>query len=182
MADPFAKVQPGEPLKIHAAAWNRMLDTVRQPHAVAAEPGEIEQASNIVLVRNQTGQPVPAMGVMQVSGVAITPVGGSLTGTDAASSRSRSFVQRPILSGGMPSAASNSIAVALEPIAENAIGRCAIGGVFAVKVHITQSSHEYAGGRPNDVTQLASAACGPVRLLWKEPFVSGANRWAVGKM
>jgi hypothetical protein len=81
-----------------------------------------------------------------------------------------------VFNGIMPSGGSQAVAVAMEPIAAGKIGRMAIGGLFACKVKVLAESHQYARGRANDVTQLISAECGPVRLVWSEGVV-GDNKF-----
>jgi hypothetical protein len=181
--DPIKKVRPGERLQIPARAWNRVLDTLgpNLGYAAGASAG-VERASNIVLVRNDSGMNLPACAVLGISGVAISPVGGTLTGTDAASARARSFFERPALTGIVPSTADHSdkFVVTLEPIAAGAIGRAAAGGVFACKVQVNDIFHNYATVKGGDPLQLQSSACGLVQLLWRE--VAGSDSWAVGVM
>lgn len=177
MADPFAKVQPGEPLKIHAAAWNKMLDTVRQPHGLAAAFSGVEQASNVALIRNDSGIAVPACGVLGISGVTRDPEDGEFAGTNQQSGFVREFVRRPILTGVAPQIMTHGerFVVALEPIAVGAVGRAAVGGMFACKVLVTNIQHGFATIRNGSVASLQSARCGPVQLLW-----INQHGWAVG--
>lgn len=183
MADPFHKVRPGEPLKIHANAWNKMLDVVGQRHAIGADSTADEKASNIVLVENVSVLDMPIFGVLAIDGasIPIDPSGGTMYGTDEASARAREFARRPVLRGGinLPSDASKTLVICLEPIQSGKIGRAAIAGCTPCKVHVTNVMHTHAGFRPGDHTQLLSSACGPVRLAWKEQTV-GVNKWAVG--
>jgi hypothetical protein len=155
-------------------------------------PSRVEPASNVVLVKNLSGFDVPEMGVIRLSGVVVSPVGGKMS--DAAgdseqqkslNSQTRSFFASPVIAGALPLAGSD-FAIALEPIEKNRIGRCAVGGVFACRVHVINESHAYASPRNDDQTRLASANCGRLRLLWKEPGLSGADdefgKWAIGTM
>jgi hypothetical protein len=119
--------------------------------------------------------------VLGISGVEISPVGGNLTGDTDADKRAREFASRPVLTGGLPSSGSDDFVVAMEPIKSGAIGRAACGGVFACKVNVTNTTHKFAKAKNNDRTQLESASCGVVQLLWKEGG-TGANKWALGAL
>jgi len=179
------RIESGQKLStaISARAWNRAQDAAdivldgRSRFGAPSQSG-VEQASNIVLVRNDSGADVPWLGVLGLGGPIISPVGGTLGGTDAASDRAREFVRRPVLSGGMPS---GTFAVAMEPIPAGAIGRAAVGGVFACRVDIVADWHGFASARGGDRTQLQSTDCGPLKLLWKDGG-TGQNKWAVGVM
>ncbi len=167
--DPIKKVRPGERLQIPARAWNRVLDTLGPNLGYAAgEPQGSSPVSMIILVRNNSGNPVPWLGVLAIGGPVIDPTGGSLTGTATTDARAREFVANPVMNGGTPSGGSQQVAVAIEPIENGKIGRMAISGRFACKVKVLSTSHGYARGRNGDVTQLISAECGPIRLLWTE--------------
>lgn len=180
--DPIKKVRPGERLQIPARAWNRVLDTLGPNLGYAAGVDEpIEKAANIAMVRNSSGLPVPAGGVLALFGtIANNPSGGTLGGTAAADSRAREFLQRPVLVGTKCTATDVvQVAIALEPVADGAIGRFAVGGMFPCKVKRINSAHRYARGRVDDVTQLITTGCGPVKLLWVES-TDGEDKWAVG--
>lgn len=191
--DPIKKVRPGERLQIPARAWNRVLDTLGPNLGYAAgEPAGIERASNIVLVRNDSGETVPWLGVIGFKGVVIDPSGGTLDGTNDASKRAREFVSKPVLVGDHPSSdfsIGEKIGIAIEPIGVGKIGRAAIGGAFACQVYINSQTHGFAvpvrainaipdGGNK---WELNSADCGPVKLLWKQAG-TGTMKWAVGTL
>jgi hypothetical protein len=187
MARNDGRIEPGQKLAgaISARAWNRAQDAAdRVLGAGAGFTGGgatgADAASNIVLVRNTSGVPVPILGVLAVGSPVISPVGGNLTGNAAADSAARQFASgQVILIGSTPSGGSGPVAIAMEPIAVNAIGRMAVGGCFPCKVKVT-GQHSFARGRKDDVTQLISTSCGPVRLLWREG--NGDDKWAVGVM
>ena len=189
MARNDGRIEPGQKLAgaISARAWNRAQDAADRVLGVGtgANGGGAtgaEPAPNVVLIKNTSGQDVPMCGVLGISGVEINPSGGNLTGTADADKRAREFVSRPILTGVTPAAAhAESFVVTLEPIANNKIGRAAVSGVFACKVNVTNASHRFATAKNDDGSQLQSAACGVLQLVWKETG-TGANKWAVGVM
>jgi hypothetical protein len=186
---PDGRVEPGQRISsaFSARAWNRAQDAAdvvlgARTGAEAGASAGVERASNIVLVQNNSGQDVPWLGVLGISGVAIDPSGGALNGADAASNRAREFAARPVLTGVTPAAIhADSFVVCLEPIAIDAIGRAAIGGVFACRVNVTSAAHRFAIAKAGDATQLQSAACGVVQLLWKESG-TGQGKWAAGSI
>ena len=172
---PDGRVQPGQRISsaFSARAWNRAQDAAdvvlgARTGAMPGEPQDSSRVSMIILVRNNSGQPVPWLGVLGIGGPVIDPTGGSLTGTTSTDNRAREFVANPVMNGGIPSGGSQQVAVAIEPIENGKIGRMAISGRFACKVKVLSTSHGYARGRNGDVTQLISAECGPIRLLWVE--------------
>jgi hypothetical protein len=189
MARNDGRIEAGQKLAgaISARAWNRAQDAADRVLGVGTGitgggATGADAASNIVLVRNISGVPVPMLGVLQIQTPAISPVGGTLTGDQAADSRAKQFASGSIvLNGAIPTGGSNPIAIATEPIAVNAIGRMAVGGCFACKVKLA-GNHTFARGRKDDVTQLISTSCGPVRLLWVDNANWGDDKWAVGVM
>jgi hypothetical protein len=183
MPDPRQYVRPGQRLQIAASQINALNDMMRVKTGFRGGPQTApEPAQNIVLIKNTSGQDVPMCGVLGISGVEIDPSGGNLTGTADADKRAREFVSRPVLTGVTPTTAhAESFVVTLEPIANNKIGRAAVGGAFACKVNVTNASHRFATAKNDDGSQLQSAACGVLQLVWKETG-TGANKWAVGVM
>lgn len=196
MPDPYQKVAPGERLVIPATAWNKMLDRIAIPQQSGGELAGLEPAPNTVWIKNASGSDVPRFGVLGISGVAIKPMDGT--------THEMEFARRPALTGITPTKAAHGdrFVVCLEPIKNNAYGPAAIGGVFACKVFVTSTSHRYAGVRESDRTQLESASCGLVQLLWVQATgpanavtgatgpsgvtgsvgATGAYKWAVGVM
>jgi hypothetical protein len=189
MARNDGRIEAGQKLAgaISAKAWNRAQDAadrvlgvgtgITGGGATGADP-----APNIVLIKNDSGADVPWLGVLGISGVEISPVGGNLTGDTDADRKAREFATRPILTGVTPTTAlSESFVVTLEPIASGKVGRAAVSGAFACRVNVTNASHRFAVAKNGDAAQLASAACGVLQLVWKEAG-TGANKWAVGVM
>lgn len=186
---PDGRVEPGQRISsaFSARAWNRAQDAAdlvlgARTGAEAGAPAGVERASNIVLVRNDSGQDVSRLGVLGISGVVIDPSGGTLAGTDAASKRAREFIARPVLTGVTPNAThAEAFVVCLEPIKNGKIGRAAASGTFACRVNVTSTAHKFAIAKTGDLSQLQSAACGVLQLAWKEGG-TGENKWAVGVM
>lgn len=180
---------------VSARAWNRAQDAAdivlgSRGNLLAGASSTIERASNVVLVLNVSGYPVPVGGALAINGVENDPGDGDLEATEPTENdfAVREFVRRPLVRGTRVESVSDLIAVALEPVAINKIGRFACGGVFPCKVRILSSGHRFATGRYRDVTQLVSAECGPVELLFKGGPEATAEEpdttpyWSLGKM
>jgi|LakMenEpi03Aug12_release.lakeMendotaPanAssembly.Ray.scaffolds.fasta_scaffold165506_3 hypothetical protein len=178
MPDPRQYVRPGQRLQIAASQINALNDMMRVKTGFRGGPQTApEPAQNIVLIKNNSGADVPWLGVLGISGVEISPVGGSLTGNTDEDRKAREFASRPVLTGVAPLSSAHgwSIVIAMEPIASGSMGRAAVGGVFACRV-FAGSAGRYATIKDGDVTQLARSHCGPVLLLWQQ------GEWAVGVM
>lgn len=169
------RVEVGEKVSqaFSARAWNRAQDAadIVLGSVTGFEAGDNvagARASNIIMLRNDSETVVPQFGVLRI---------GSPLVLDE--SNPAQFGQNMVLSGLMPDGLA-PFAVAVEPIEIGKIGRCAIGGRFACKVKVINEQHKFARSRNDDVTQLISADCGPVRLLWVQGV--GEDKFAAGAM
>jgi hypothetical protein len=182
MARNDGRIEPGQKLSsaISARAWNRAqqaADVVlgeRDQFATSAKE-YWGRAANVIYIRNDSNADVGRCHVLGIAGVVVDP-----TSSDAAAA---AFVERPVLTGWTPQTGVNDtkFAICIEPIAIGGIGRAAVGGMLAVKVRIDDESHGFATVLDGDATQLRSAGCGILQLLWKESG-TGDNKWAVGVM
>ncbi len=183
----FSKVRPGQKLRINAGTWNQIVQTVQQtqenlPLFGGSALQAWQQASNTVLIKNDSGSDVQRFGVLGIGGVVIDPSDGP--------AKELSFAEKPVLRGVTPTTSSHAdrFVVCLEPIKNQSIGTAAVGGVFACKVSMTSTSHKFAGVKNNDATQLESKSCGLVQLLWVQTNgpsgagPTGPNKWAVAVM
>ena len=182
MSKADGRVEAGQSIQaaFSAKTWNRFCDTAdlvlgRQYGTRGGALGQTGYPANIVLIRNDSGADVGRFGVLGISGVDINPT--------ASAEAAAQFAERPVLTGATPTTASYSeqFCVTIEPIADGAIGRAAVSGVFACKVNVTDADHKYADVKNLDATQLASTSCGVCQLLWKESG-TGENKWALGCM
>jgi hypothetical protein len=155
MPRPDGRIEPGQPLRgaISARAWNRAQDAADL--VLGANPGTAGVPGSTVLKPYtwafcQPSVTVARWGVIAITGVAITPTGSSGGAT-------ASFEEMPVLTGGTPSATTTAWCVAVEPIAANAVGRVAVGGVVQLKV-----------------TDLGKAS--GAHVLWKD------SNWALIRM
>lgn len=192
------RITPGQKLgsAVSARAWNRAQDAAdivleSRGNLLAGDSRTIERAPNVVLVYNYSGYPVPIGGALRVSGVFVNPADGDIETDEpqGADLDAREFVRRPVLYGSRPASPADQIVVALEPVGTGDVGRFAAGGVFPVKVRRLSLGHRYAAARKDDVTQLVSASCGPVELLYAGGPLASNNEepettayWSLGKM
>lgn len=186
MARNDGRIEAGQKLAgaISARAWNRAQDAADRVLGVgtgftAGGATGADAASNIVMVHNQTGSAVPVGGALRIL-VAGTPFdGGTLDGNNAASSSLKAMFQNKSYAGQLPTLG-DPIAVALEPIASGKVGRMAIRGSVFFRLRMKNELHKYAAPLPNDCTQLQSAGCGPVRILYKDGGLGdGKNAFGV---
>lgn len=184
--DTQRKVQPGQPLRIPARTWNRLVDTLKPNPGFLALADGIQPAPNTVYIRNKSGHDVPRFGVLGISGIEIDPVANDNRGE-------KEFARQPVLRGTTPSSQhADKFVVMMQPVKDDQIGIGAIGGVIACKVHLKNGNHKFAKAKSGDRTQLESTAtCGAVRLVWVQgsptgptgpTAPAGQNKWAVGVM
>lgn len=171
------RVEPGQPIRtaFSAAAWNRAQDAadkvLGQGDAFAADSVRGPGAPYTALpCKNMSGTDVARWGVLAISGLEITPNGATGSGN-------AQFESMPVLQGTTPTTTTQSIAIAVEPIANNAIGMVAVAGVVQTKVQVVSTSHKFA--RPKaSTTELQTDWGGPAYLLYKESS-TGSDKWAL---
>ena len=132
MSRPDGRIEPGQPLRgaISARAWNRAQDAADL--VLGANPGTAGIPGSPVLKPYTWAYCKPSVtvarwGVLAITGMEITP-------TSSSGGATASFEEMPVLQGGTPSATTTAWCVAVEPIAANAVGRVAVGGVVQLKV------------------------------------------------
>ena len=127
MSADFRKVRPGQPLRITAKAWNRVLDTVSTRPEFGGGEGAYGRINHVVQIQNTTESTVPKWGVLSITGVLNNPSSGAASLAQ--------YQDTPILEGGSPAGqATGKYVVAVEPIAAGKVGRAAIDGVVQLKV------------------------------------------------
>lgn len=171
------RAQPGEPLRIPAATWNVILDTVQRDRGdLADDEANVEMSdstadgpwpsSAIIRVRNDTGAIVSRFGVVALSDAPITP-----------SSNLDQFQRYPSFAGTTPTATTTSWAVLLEPLDAGQWGEALVQGMVACQVEVLDAGHTRARAKSGSVTQLQSAATGGEGVLvWKESGTG--SKWA----
>jgi len=171
--DPYRKVQPGERLKVPARAWNELMGGLGVPAGFEAE-GVRGPSAPYTYVYCRANVAVERSGVLEIIGMHVTPTGA----TGAATTQ---FESMPVLIGATPSENSRAIAIAVEPIATNSIGRVAVDGVVQVKIDVGHADHRFA--RPKASTSaMQSDWGGPAMILWKPSGPTGPAQWALVRM
>ena len=132
MPRPDGRLEPGQPLRgaISARAWNRAQDAADL--VLGAHAGTEGGSPGSPVLKPYTwcyckpSVAVERWGVLAITGVAITP-------TSSSGGATASFEEMPVLTGASPSATTTAWCVAVEPIAANAVGKVAVGGVVQLK-------------------------------------------------
>lgn len=134
MARNDGRIEKGQRLSsaISAKAWNRAqqaADVVLgvQPSAVGDGQSYGAAPYQWVYAKNVTGSDLARWGVMAITGVEVTPT------SDDTADATKQFQSMPVLRGAVANSSETKFIVALEPIANNAIGRVAISGVVQIR-------------------------------------------------
>ena len=174
------RIEPGQPLKsaISASAWNRAQDAAdvvlgQRPGFSANGVQGPPLPYTTVLCRNDSGSNVPRWGVLAINGVAITPSGPSGPAT-------ATFQEQPVVVGTTPTASTQAMCVAVEPIKASGVGRVAVHGVVQVKLDVIDSTHTFARCKAS-TSELITDFGGPTHILWKESG-TGAGKWALARI
>lgn len=175
------RIEKGQPIAkaISAAAWNRAQDAADAVLGVqagfAGGPSRMNAgASNIVLVRNDTGSEVKASGILGVSGIANA-------GTDAANEMP-SICQNPVIICVAPTETDHAsrFVVTLEPIEVGKVGRAAVAGTVAFRLESSSTSHKFATVKDSSTLVAKSADGGLLRILSRSTVGQSGWVWAVG--
>lgn len=163
MNDPFAKVKPGDPLRIHAQTWNALMDAgmaFTRARSVESDPLTSTKSSTIIRVRNDVGDKLDRNSVVGLDGPIFSPQDSNL---DAFRSEvtfravAPDFVKHR-----------RRYAVLLDAIFPDRIGRAYLAGVCQVRVDILDETHEYAYVDTNLTFNMKSSCHGHTRILWRE--------------
>ena len=171
MGDQFRKVQPGDPLKIPAEAWNALVDLSQQQknqrHDQLAEAEGTSRQTTLAKVRNQTGVDLDRFSIVALGTPIITPAANL-----------REFKRQISFQGLVPSANTGPrFGVLLEPLKNNFIGTAAMGGCVITRVSVGTNAYTCAETVAGQNGYLRSVPHGPASVLWIES--SGAVRLAV---
>jgi hypothetical protein len=167
--DPRQNVNPGDPIRLAASQING-LNRLLTPNAGFGMPaaGEPPTPYTWVMAKNNTGAKVERWGVLAITGMDISPSGGS--------NAQGQFEKLPVVAGGTPSDTTTAWCVAVEPIAAGKIGRVAVGGVVQLKAadlgkatgaHVLWKDSTWA---------LIRIQAGIVRGTFTAPWDKGSNK------
>ena len=177
MPRPDGRLEPGQPLRgaISARAWNRAQDAADL--VLGAHAGTEGGAPGSPVLKPYTwcyckpSVAVERWGVLAITGVAITP-------TSSSGGATASFEEMPVLTGASPSATTTAWCVAVEPIAANAVGKVAVGGVVQCKAEVDKSDDKFVACASGG---LKTGVKGEGLILWKEGG-TGSNKWALVRL
>jgi hypothetical protein len=180
MSDAFRKVRPGEPLKVAADAWNRIVDQVVTKPRFSGEDAAFPATNFTVRIRNTSTGAVSKWGVLEIVGVLEAATGA--TGTLATGVAQDIFQSWPGLVGVVPTDnAGAAFAIAVEPIKEGDIGLAAVDGVVQCKLEIVDAGHRFATTKTGSASELKTASSGEASILWKQSG-TGSGKWGLIRM
>jgi hypothetical protein len=178
MARPDGRIEPGQPLRgaISARAWNRAQDAADL--VLGANPSTEGVPGSPVLkpytwAYCQPSVTVARWGVLEITGVAITP-------TSSSGGATASFEEMPVLQGGTPSATTTAWCVAVEPIESGKVGRVAVGGVVQCKVEVDKADDKFVACKAS-TAELQTGVKGEGLILYKESG-TGSGKWALVRL
>jgi len=164
-SDPLQSFAPGDSIgSLKATTANAWTEAARQARKSARtgagvsgyrqRPGALE-----ITVQNDTGADLDVRDVVQVSYPLLSP---SVYVDD--------LQREPALLGIVPTSASGTPAVLIEPIPDGTTGRAVIMGVAHVVVDITDAAHTSAVIKVGETGYMNSAAAGngTATILWRE--------------
>lgn len=177
------RVEPGQSLKtaFSARAWNRAQDAadVVLKTLGGVQGQEVPRQAlpyTWILARNDTGEAVPVGGNMRLTTPVIEPTSVL---TDNATVQ---FQRMPVFTGLKNTDSvytdETTLAIAVEPIKPNGIGRVAISGVVAARFRVTSTFFNYALGF-GSVEELQVAPFGPARILHVEGSLNSERQWGM---
>ena len=162
MSNPLRHVRPGEPVKVAASAWNKIVEQVKFHPLAVGEEAAFPRPNFTVRMKNFTTGPLDRGGVLQIESLLETPTGTTGPAVD-------SFLSWPGVVGvvpGLGAAGTKSYVVAVEPIPAGEIGQGAIAGVVQSRVQMKCTGHQYAQPKTSEIGYMQSADSGPFRILW----------------
>ncbi len=168
------KVNPGDPLRITAKAWNEFVDAAEfvksLRHGLANTGGRALTDQDVVLVKNASGGDLGRFGVLSITSVVYTP-------TD----NPDGFKNQPVLSGVTPTAnMAGDFVIALAPIPDGEIGPAVVSGVTVAYLNVISEDHEYADTAAGVAATLRTYDAGRAQIIWKESGTG--SKWAVVRL
>ncbi len=169
------RVRPGEKLNITAAEYNRLLaaaDAIARDRLSGGGGNRTHvRDAATVRVHYQSATTVPIGGIVGFN----APLGDP----DVDNTALARFVRDATIQSVRPLADEHTgrFGVAIEPIAEDKVGRVVFAGVVAARVNVQETWHQYADVADSGGTTLQSKPNGSAQILWRrdanQPASSG---------
>lgn len=171
------RVRPGEKLNITAAEYNRLLaaaDAIARDRLSGGGGNRTHvRDAATVRVHYQSATTVPIGGIVGFN----APMGDP----DVDNTALARFVRDATIQSVRPNAEEHTgrFGVAIEPIAEDKVGRVVFAGVVAARVNVQETWHQYADVADSGGTTLQSKPNGSAQILWRRDANQTGVQWAV---
>jgi hypothetical protein len=171
------RVRPGEKLNITAAEYNRLLaaaDAIARDRLSGGGGSRTHvRDAATVRVHYQSATTVPIGGIVGFN----APLGDP----DVDNTALARFVRDATIQSVRPIADEHTgrFGVAIEPIAEDKVGRVVFAGVVAARVNVLETWHHYADVSNSGGTTLQSKPNGSAQILWRRDANQTGVQWAV---
>ena len=183
MADPFAPVQPNQPVVFSATAWNAMLAAGKAYRAnqlgSASDPLTTTRSSSLIRVLNDTGTNLEQGQIVGLEEPIFVP---EETSVDA-------FLREVTFIGVTPTTDHiGKFAVLMEPAPPDVVVRAWVAGVCMARVNVVDETHTYADVEDGETGALKSSFDGTAQILWKEGdipygyYYGGGEQWAIVRL
>ena len=179
-------VQSGQPMRIPASDWNKIIDATRA-HYERQAPGSGANAAasagpqtGIIYVKNASGADQDRFAVLGIDTPIILP-------DNSASGHEEEFKRQVAVSCVTPVVPTHSgkFVILTEPLADGAIGRAYIDGVCVVRLRVSHNLNTgmQADVVDNDSTFLELKAGGAAHVIWREEVTSSPGEcWAIVRL
>ena len=179
MADPFASVQPNQPVVFSATAWNAMLAAGKAYRAnqlgSASDPLTTTRSSSLIRVLNDTGTNLEQGQIVGLEEPIFVP---EETSVDA-------FLREVAFIGVTPTTDHiGKFAVLMEPAPPDVVVRAWVAGACMARVNVVDETHTYADVEDGETGALVSSFDGSAQILWKEGdvpygYYGTGEQWAI---
>ncbi len=169
---PPKKPIAGEPFAVGASQWAGFMDAAAAHQAGESAIGQKPQPgyrdADLVLIRNDSGEPRARFDILGIDGIVIEPANDE-----------HGFCNAPILNGITPDVHEHTgkFVILSQWASKGEVVPAWIAGVCVARVDVTNENHGCAYLKHADCEALASGDGGEARVLWRE---SGTGRkWAL---
>jgi hypothetical protein len=155
-------VQSGQPMRIPAADWNRVIDATRAHYEALGTPRPVPSmvtSKATIRVKNTSGDDLERFSAAAISGVLIDPADNA----EAFAATPGFTVATPVVED----VGTGRIVITAEPVVAGSIGRAYASGVCIAKIDVTDEAHTHADVA-DGTTTITSTFAGPLTILWKE--------------